>query len=355
MRVAERYVNKELFSLFLFILSFLLLVVVGGRFLSYLEEASLGLLSSSMALLLIVYRLPEFVQVVAPFAVFFAVLLTCSRLYAESEMAIFQSAGVGAYGLAKWFSISIVTISLVVAFFSLLLTPKMSSLMEEFLVDQRKTSSFEMITPGDFLTTKKGTYTIYTEDVSPDGDFLQNIFVFEESSSGKGISLWARRGEITIDEEKGTRFLHLLDGIRYEGRPGRADYRVMEFQSFVQEIEYAATESYKLKLASTQTLDLDDSPKARGEFHWRIGLPIFCCISGFLALGLSKTKPRQGRYARVVPAAFFVFSYYLLLLFNHNALTENSVPTYLGLWLVHLLYAGLTIYSCYKIDRPSTV
>ncbi len=355
MRVAERYVNKELFSLFLFILSFLLLVVVGGRFLSYLEEASLGLLSSSMALILIIYRLPEFIQVVAPFAIFFAVLLTCSRLYAESEMAIFQSAGVSAYGLAKWLSISIVSISLLVAFFSLLLTPKMSSSMEEFLVDQRKTSSFEMIVPGDFHTTKKGTYTIYSEEVSSDGDFLKNIFVFEESSSGKGISLWARHGEITIDDESGSRFLRLQDGVRYEGHPGDANYRILEFQSFVQEIEYAATESEKLKIESTQTLDLDSSSKGRGEFHWRVGLPIFCFIGGFLALGLSKTKPREGRYAKVVPAAIFIFSYYLLLLFNHNAIMESSVPSYLGLWLVHLLYAALTIHFCYQIDRPSKV
>ena len=355
MRVAEKYVNKELFSLFFFILSFLLLVVVGGRFLSYLEEASLGLLSSGMALGLIIFRIPEFIQVVAPFAIFFSVLLTCSRLYAENEMAIFQSAGIGAYGLAKWLSISIVSITLLVAYFSLALTPKMSSLMEKFLLDQRKTSNFEMITPGDFHTTKKGTYTIYSENVSSDGGSLKNIFVFEESNSGKDISLWAKFGEIGINDETGVRFLRLQDGVRYEGRPGSADYRILEFQSFVQEIDNPAIESEKLKLASTPTLDLNELSKGRAEFHWRMGLPIFCFVSGFLALGLSKTKPRQGRYAKVVPAAIFIFSYYLLLLFNHNAIAEDSMPSYLGLWLVHLLYVGLTIYFCYQVDKPSRV
>ena len=49
MAIAQRYVNKELFGLFLLIMGFLLLVVVGGRFLGYLEEASLGSLSGMLA------------------------------------------------------------------------------------------------------------------------------------------------------------------------------------------------------------------------------------------------------------------------------------------------------------------
>ena len=102
MAIAQRYVNKELFGLFLLIMGFLLLVVVGGRLLSYLEEASLGSLSGELAVMFIVYRLPEFLQIVAPIAMFFAVLLTFGRLYAESEMAIFHASGVGIRQVGRW-------------------------------------------------------------------------------------------------------------------------------------------------------------------------------------------------------------------------------------------------------------
>ena len=355
MRVAERYVNKELFLLFFFILSFLLLVVVGGRFLSYLEEASLGFLSSGMALGLVMYRLPEFLQVVAPFALFFAVLLTLSRLYAESEMAIFHSAGVGTLQIAKWLCIAIIPVTLLVGLFSILFTPKVSSLMEEYLLEQREISTFEMINAGNFHTIKKGTYTIHSQETSEDGVFLKNIFLFERIDSRKDVVIWARLGEIEVDEETGSRFLRLNDGVRYEGRPGEADYRVVEFQTFVQEVEPEGKALRTLELSSTHFLDLDESSASRGEFHWRIGLPIFCFIGAFLAVGLAKTKPRQGRYAKIVPAAISIFSYYLLLLFNHNAIVENSIAPELGLWFVHLLYGGLAVWFCRKSAMPSRV
>ena len=186
---------------FFLIMGFLLLVVVGGRFLGYLEEASLGSLSGTLAVMFIVYRLPEFLQIVAPFAMFFAVLLTFGRLYAESEMVIFHASGVGIRQVGSW---------LCGPFWASVcswhrcrynLTPKCSHLLDELLTEQRKISTFDLINPGNFLTLKQGDYTIYSEGVSADDGVLTNIFIFEKTRINDEIAFWAEKSEIVVNEE----------------------------------------------------------------------------------------------------------------------------------------------------------
>ncbi len=355
MAIAQRYVNKELFGLFLLIMVFLLLVVVGGRFLSYLEEASLGMLSSTLVAMFIVYRLPEFLQIVGPFAMFFAILLTFGRLYAESEMAIFHASGVGMRQVGSWLFWPVFIVTLAVGSLSLYITPKCSYLLDELLAEQRKISTFDLINPGNFLTLKQGDYTIYSEEVSGDDGVLSNIFISEKNGISDEIAFWAENGEIIINEEAKSRFLRLENGVRYEGTPGQADYQVIEFESYDQEIAFGETENQQLDVASTDLFSLGDSSQEVGEFHWRIGLPIFSVVASFLALGLSRTKSRQGRYGKVVHGALTIFSYYLLLLFNHNAIIEGSIPGYLGLWCVHTPFALLAVYLCSQIDSPRKV
>ena len=61
MAVALRYVNRELLSVFAVTLTLLLLVAVGGRFISYLQEAAMGKFTGTTVLMIMYMRLPEFV------------------------------------------------------------------------------------------------------------------------------------------------------------------------------------------------------------------------------------------------------------------------------------------------------
>ena len=353
MGIAQRYVSRELIILFSFILAFLLIVVVGGRFLSYLEEASLGALASSTAVFLIFYRLPEFFQIVLPFALYFAVLLTFGRLYAESEMAVFQSSGVDTVKILRWISLPIIIITFLVAILTIFLTPLSTYFLGKFLVEERANTFSKTTNLGSFLVSKSGSRAVYTKGVAEDGTTLENVFVFEEGQGGKNVSLWAKTGIRTMADLDGSQYLELRDGIRYEGRPGFADYSVLEFETFKQRIELGELNLDKFLIPSASFFDLDHTARARAEFHWRLALPIFCLVGSLLALGLSKVKPRQGRFVKIVPGAVVVFFYYLLLLLNHNAIAEDSLPSSLGLWLVHGFFLGVALWLVYRLGMPS--
>ena len=86
--VTARYAFRELLGVFVVVGLVLLLIGLGGRFIGYLQDAALGKYAADVLFTLMVYRLPEFLQLILPFALFLAVLLTFSRWYADSEMTV---------------------------------------------------------------------------------------------------------------------------------------------------------------------------------------------------------------------------------------------------------------------------
>jgi lipopolysaccharide export system permease protein len=89
------------------------------------------------------------------------------------------------------------------------------------------------------------------------------------------------------------------------------------------------------------------------ELHWRYALPLLTLVGMCLAVGLARVKPRQGRFARVVPGILVFVSYYLLLVMMQNAMRSGSWPQSLGLWPVHGLFALIALAFIRAVARPA--
>ena len=83
MGVLSRYVTRELVAVFLLVFVLLVCVGLGGRFVSLLQEAAGGRYSTEALWWLIGLRIPTFVQLIAPFSIFLALVITlagCTRI-----------------------------------------------------------------------------------------------------------------------------------------------------------------------------------------------------------------------------------------------------------------------------------
>ena len=61
-------------------------------------------------------------------------------------------------------------------------------------------------------------------------------------------------------------------------------------------------------------------------------------LLAMLAVPLSKSTPRQGRYAKMAVAIFVYIVYSNLLVLAMNWLKKDNVSPWLGLWWVHGLF-----------------
>ena len=69
----------------------LLLIIITGRFVKYLAEAASGKLAAEVLLPVMFFRLPGFLELLLPLALFIGILMAYGRLYVESEMVIMSA------------------------------------------------------------------------------------------------------------------------------------------------------------------------------------------------------------------------------------------------------------------------
>ena len=73
-------------------------------------------------------------------------------------------------------------------------------------------------------------------------------------------------------------------------------------------------------------------PKDRAEFQWRLTRPLATLLLGTLAVPLSRTKPRQGRYSKAVWAIVLYALYFNLTGIAKSWVKDGVVGAIPGLW-----------------------
>lgn len=353
--VTARYAYRELFGVFFVVALVLLLIGLGGRFIGYLQDAALGKYAADVLFTLLVFRLPEFLQLILPFALFLAVLLTFSRWYADSEMTVLIAAGAAPVRVLIWALGCALLIAGVVGLMSLFVTPHYALKLDEALISQRENREFEALTPGVFHSLYRGQRVTYTESMDDKRQNLRNVFIGERRDDGSRTTIWAESGSQYEDPVTGSRFLLLQTGRRYEGTPGKGDYRVLEFDRLSQRIETPNIERREAKIRTVASNDLWRSGGAEqmAELHWRLALPLMTLIATVLAFAQSRVRPREGRFARVLPAMGVFLGYYLVLMLLRGAIGDGKVPTAIGLWPAHLMFALLGYWLFQRAQKPA--
>ena len=72
-------------------------------------------------------------------------------------------------------------------------------------------------------------------------------------------------------------------------------------------------------------------------FRSRLASVVITLVLGVLAVPLSRLRPRQCRYARVVWVVLLYAIYANLLISGRTLIEKGSVPAWLGLWWVHVV------------------
>jgi len=265
---------------------------------------------------------------------------------------VLQSAGTGTGTLLKWISTLLGGVVVLVAGLAWFVTPLAENALDEYMAAQRSRSEFELVNPGAFHAYDRGRRVTYSEAISDDRRVLREVFISQRLDNGVQVNVWAETGTQRLDPISGSQYLVLHNGRRYEVSASGADMRIMEFTQLRQRIETSAVRPNRRDAEAMPTWSLGDDAKSRAELHWRLALPIFATIGGLLGVGVSRVRPRQGRFAKIVPAMLIMMAYYLALLINRNAIAEHQVPAALGMWTVHAGFLGLAGAMLHRLSRP---
>lgn len=327
----------------------LLAIIITGRFVKYLAEAASGRLAAEILLPVMFYRLPGFLELLLPLGLFIGILMAYGRLYVESEMVVLGACGVGPLQLARFTLLPAVVIMLLVAGLALFLTPQGAARSEALLNNPKALQGLQFLAAGRFQTQGNDGAVSYAAEVDKERGQLRQVFIFEPSPDQAGDEAPAAtvtvalRGEVVADEQD-VRYLELEDGHRFSGAPGRGDFQVLRFERFGQRLPNDPFIARREPVDARGTAALFRSVTAedRAALHWRFSLTAMVPIVALLALSLSKTDSRRGRYLKLAPALLLHLTYLLLLASVRTRVAEETAGVS-QFWLIHLTFFALAL------------
>ncbi len=344
-----RYLSREILVTTMAVSSILLLIIMSGRFVKYLAEAAAGELAVEVLFSIMGFRLPGFIELILPLGFFIAILLAYGRLYIDSEMVVLSACGISPQQLVSMTFFPALLISVIVGSLTLWVSPTGVRATETILAEQRTRSEFDAIQTGRFQALGQSESMTYVEDVSADRNRLQTVFVAEgggEAGRTRHSVLVAEYAEQALHPEYQQRYFNLYNGVRYEGQPGEADYEVTEFETFGQYIEPTDIRSgmrNKSDAWPTSQLIGSEDLESRVTLQWRLSLPLMVLVVALLAVPLSHTDPRRGRYVKMLPAILLYMVYLGTLSGMRGAVEAGSWPIVPGLWIVHPVFIGIAL------------
>ena len=330
-----RYLARELSGTLTAVTIVLVMIMMSGRLISQLAAAADGEIPLEVVFFTLLLRLPSFLEMILPLALFLSILLTYGRLYADSEMTVLTATGFSDAKLLGYTLIPALALMTVVGTFSLLLTPMGAQKMEALYDKQAQMTEFELLSPGRFQSAPKGNRVTYTESLSTDKTQMNNVFIADGNSL-----MVARRGTQYVSDESGSRFLELHEGRRYDLTPGSAELKILDFERYGVRIAEEAEERRQLRKEAVPTAELfgSDEPKHQAQLQWRFSLILMVPIVTLIAFPLSKVNPRQGRFARLFPAILLFMVYISLLIAMTGMIEKRTLSPDIGLWSLHVIY-----------------
>ena len=372
-----------------------------------LGQAAIGAKTSDIALKLFTLEMLRAVDTLLPLAMFLGILITVGRWYRDSEMTVLAACGIGVARLWRPVLFFALAVAAVTATSSLYLSPLAASHIERLKREARQQVLVAGIKPGVFteIANKKGI--LYVERVgdvqeaqvpraqgsagaadvqgstsaaggrtpeaadvqgstsaagagragaAENGVALYNIFVSNlnadtrASAGTKQNIAVARQGRRTVDVETGEQFVVLEKGRMYEGRPGAADFRILEFDKMTLRLRNHGAARPRNPIEATPTGRLLDPPTPRrwAEWHWRMARPLAVFVLATLAIVLAYADPRRGRFGNFFLAVLIFFLYSNLLGVGVGLIKNEKVSPQLGLWWVHMAFAALALYLLWR-------
>lgn len=340
--IIDRYMMREVGMPFLGVAGVLIVIFASYSLTRYLVDANAGLLRAGEVVYLTALRALVSLEVLLPLSFYLAVMIGMGRLYSDSEIYAMRSGGISERRLMRPVMLLALLLAAVTASLSLLARPWAYTATYRVRAEAEATSEVDRIRPARFYRFEDSGRTVFIDHIGSDGRSVNGIFV--RNRAGDDITVMtAVNGRLDYYARPMHHRLTLLDA-RVFKRIADATDVAAEFGSFALWLPAREPEPVGYRTKATSSLDLEASQTGpdRAELQWRISTPLSALLLALLAIPLSRSRPRAGRFARVIVALGVYAVYFTLLDVSRTWVEQGAarsiwwVPGSLSAFLVPL-------------------
>jgi lipopolysaccharide export system permease protein len=333
--IFHRSLLREFANLAVAVFLTLFLIAVTTRLIRLLGQAAGGKLPSDAVIAFLGFFSLTILPVLLSLTVFITVLLALNRAWRDSEMVIWFSSGLSLTAWMRPVLIFAAPLVFLTGVLSLVVAPWVVQMAEQYRSKLDTRDDISRVDPGTFGESRGKQRVFFVESIAGDKSSVQNVFVSSVQHRRTGVMM-SERG-YTETAPNGDRFLVMMQGRRYEGVAGEADFRVMEFGRYASRIQTKEGDEPAATHKSLSTLGLIENPTRvnLGELLWRISMPLSALILALLAVPLSFVNPRAGRSVNLLFALLTYMAYSNLLSISQAWVSQGKLRFAIGWWLVH--------------------
>jgi lipopolysaccharide export system permease protein len=339
--VLRRYLSLELLQYWLAITLVLWLILVAARFSLYLGQAASGQLPAALVLWLLALKSVAFFVFLLPLTLFLALLWLFGRLNRDYESLALAASGVGLSQLYRAITLPVVLVTLLVAVLSWYLVPRTAQQGYQLRAQAEQNVDVDALAPGRFHQLCNGRWLVFAQRAGREAGTLEAVFVHVRHPERPQV-LVAESARVEQPGAAGDKYLVLRNGQRYDGVPGQADYRRLDYEEYAVKIRAAPAEpGKKWDAFATRLLWGDPDLQARAEWQMRLSRPVTVLVLALIAVPLARFRPAMNRFYPLWMGVLVFTLYFNLLGTGQLWIEQGRMPAWLGLWWVHGLLLGL--------------
>jgi len=271
-------------------------------------------------------------------------VIAFGRMYKDSEMTALSACGVSkARVLWPVFLVSLV-IAVTVSCLSLYIRPWAYSQFFRLRAQAQANFDLTRMKGGTFYEIADGERVIFAAKVDQQKNKAEQVFIRTERDDNLQV-IYAQKANQHLEPATGKQIIVFTDGYLYEFSRRGEKGRIIQFEQSAMPLEPNGNiqPKYRIKAASTGSLAFSDDSEEIAELQWRLSTPLATILLALIGVPLSRSSPRQGKYAKMMVAVVIFAFYYNLSAIIKKWVEKGVLDTLPGIWWVQLLLAGLLL------------
>ena len=304
-----------------------------------MEDVNDGGIPSVFLLQLLGLKLIQYFSLLIPISLFFGIIIALNKLYVSNEMVIMKLNGYSNKLISVILTRIIVITAVIVMLFNCFITPHtvdIRSEIEHRIVHEQKIYSLR---DKNFTISNDGSKVIYVNNKNK--LTLANVFIKSNTNESNSISISSGISTTESNDD----IIKLVEGKSYVFNPdGSFSSTKYLNQDILLSNEVPKSINNDLESKSIFKLFQLNDILSFSEMLKRFSMIIATLILGFLAIPLSHINAREDKYRNIFIAAFFYFSYVVLINIFAQSF-DTKVYILLSLISLHIIY----LYITYKL------
>lgn len=348
--ILEKYYNKEIVNTFTSITLFIISIVSANLLIRLFQKAYSQGLGIDSIFKFVVLTLPENVTLVAPIAIFLAIIFCFGKNFSNNEMFVTLAGGVTWMEIVKNTLKPAYALSILTLFTTMYLVPLSKQTLDIYQSSLSARALLSAVTDDKIINLPNGR-VLYIKNKS--GDTLNDVFLYEKAPKDTEYKvITAPKAQVKSNAKAA--YIEFQDVNIYTRNPndfessyGKANKAIYTiYDNSIRDFNHSRMDRLYMHTLINDSFEKDNSTADKAELITRINNSLSVLVAAILGLALCQLRPRQNRYAKLLPSVIVLGIYLFLNVLINTYMASGLVPIWIGIWLPHIpfvIYAIRTI------------